>query len=122
MRYWAASARPGVDTAFDEGQMKVGRKLAVKLLNASKFVLGLPDPGDAPVSEPVDRALLVRLAELVDAATVDFEAYDYARALERTEALLLGVLRRPPRAGEGPGLRQHRHRRADGLGQRRPSA
>ena len=85
VRYWAASARPGVDTAFDEGQMKVGRKLAVKVLNATKFVLGLPDPGDAPVSEPVDRSLLVRLAELVDAATVDFEAYDYARALERTE-------------------------------------
>ena len=87
VRYWAASARPGVDTAFDEGQMKIGRKLATKLLNVSKFVLGLgePDAAAAP-TEAIDRAMLGRLDEVIGDATDAFEDYDYARALERTEA------------------------------------
>ncbi|HVE75060.1 MAG TPA: valine--tRNA ligase [Mycobacteriales bacterium] len=87
LRYWAACARPGTDTALDEGQMKVGRRLAVKLLNASKFALSFPAATtDAPVTEPVDRALLVGLAAVVEEATAAYESYDYARALERAEA------------------------------------
>ncbi|MFZ9232384.1 MAG: class I tRNA ligase family protein, partial [Ilumatobacteraceae bacterium] len=87
VRYWAASARPGVDTAFSEEQMKVGRKLATKLLNASKFVLGFPEPGvAATVSNDVDRAMLARIADTVREASEAFGQYDYARALERTEA------------------------------------
>ncbi len=94
VRYWSACGRPGVDTTFDEGQMKVGRKLAIKILNASKFVLSrvggtgndAPTGGQEGVTAPVDRAMLAGLADLVDAATVAFEGYDYARALERTEA------------------------------------
>ncbi len=89
VRYWAADGRPGTDTAFDEGQMKVGRRLAIKILNVSKFVLKLddtPPPEDARVDHPVDRAMLARLATLVDQATTAFEGYDYARALERTES------------------------------------
>jgi valyl-tRNA synthetase len=85
VRYWAASGRPGTDTAFDEGQMKVGRRLAIKILNASKFVLSLPS-SEGTVTERIDRDLLHGLAELVQEATVAFEGYDYARALERTEA------------------------------------
>ena len=88
VRYWAASGRPGTDTAFDESQMKIGRRLAIKLLNASKFVLGFGDDTsiDASViTTAVDRAFLARLAALVDDATRAFDSYDYARALERTE-------------------------------------
>ncbi|MDQ6915932.1 MAG: valine--tRNA ligase, partial [Actinomycetota bacterium] len=85
VRYWAASGRPGADTAFDAQQMKVGRRLAVKLLNASRFALAeLPAQGPA-LTHPLDRALMARLAAVVADATASFEDYDYARALARTE-------------------------------------
>ncbi|MYS83012.1 valine--tRNA ligase [Embleya scabrispora] len=86
VRYWAASGRPGVDTAFDVGQMKVGRRLAIKLLNVGRFVLstGAAEAPDA-VREPLDLALLAEVAEVARAATEAFEDYDYARALDRTE-------------------------------------
>jgi valyl-tRNA synthetase len=86
VRYWAVSARPGVDTAFSEDQMKVGRKLATKLLNATKFVLGLGAAAGDTVRDPLDAAMLASLAAVVDEATAAFDDYDYARALERTEA------------------------------------
>jgi len=86
VRYWAVGARPGVDTAFSEDQMKVGRKLATKLLNVSKFVLGIGEVSDDVVpTEAIDVAMLHRLAGVVDEATAAFEAFDYARVLERTE-------------------------------------
>jgi valyl-tRNA synthetase len=85
VRYWAASGRPGTDTAFDAQQMKVGRRLSVKLLNASKFALAdLPAAGDS-LTHPLDRALIARLAGVAAEATKSFEDYDYARALERAE-------------------------------------
>jgi valyl-tRNA synthetase len=93
VRYWAMSGRPGVDTAFDEGQIKVGRRLAIKLLNASKFALGVrgeESSGDVSVTEALDRSLLRSLATLVDDAAVAFDEYDYARALERTERFFWG--------------------------------
>jgi len=87
VRYWAASGRPGTDTAFDVGQMKIGRRLAIKLLNASKFVLGLDaTQNDAAISEDVDKALLAQLAKTVEQATNAFEDFNYARALEVAES------------------------------------
>ena len=91
VRYWAASGRPGVDTTFSEEQMKVGRKLANKLLNVSKFVLSFGDVdmdgtlADA-VTDPIDRSMLAQLDDVVAEATEGFDAFDYARALERSEA------------------------------------
>jgi valyl-tRNA synthetase len=86
VRYWAASGRPGADTAFDPGQMRVGRRLAIKLLNASKFILAKAEPR-GPVTHTLDRGMLTNLARLVEDATADLEEYNYARALERSEGL-----------------------------------
>jgi valyl-tRNA synthetase len=89
VRYWACNGRPGTDTAVDTGVMKIGRRLAIKILNASKFSLGrLGDraaPGLDAVTQPIDRALLARLADVVSLATSAFEEFDYARAQEITE-------------------------------------
>ncbi len=86
VRYWAASGRPGTDTAFDQGQMKVGRRLATKLLNASRFVLGFgePDPG-ATVTETLDQAMLAALDEVIAVATAALRDFEYTAALESTE-------------------------------------
>ena len=87
VRYWACSGRLGRDTAVDENQMKVGRRLAIKLLNASKFALSNSDGvgEDVDITEPLDAAMLARLADLVDDVTESFDRFDYARALESTE-------------------------------------
>ncbi len=86
IRYWSASGRPGVDTALDEGQMKIGRKLATKLLNATKFVLSFGEPPTtAAPTEAIDLAMLARLDQVVTDATTAFEGFDYARALELVE-------------------------------------
>ncbi len=87
VRYWAASARLGTDAAFDTGQMKVGRRLAIKVLNAAKFVLSFESPTEtAAVSEPVDQSMLLALADTVRAATLAFENYDHTKALELAES------------------------------------
>jgi valyl-tRNA synthetase len=87
VRYWAASARLGTDAAFEVGQMKIGRRLAIKVLNASKFALsfGEADLDPALVTNPLDRAMLAGLADVVDKATAALEAYDHTRALELSE-------------------------------------
>jgi valyl-tRNA synthetase len=84
VRYWAARGGPGVDTAFDVGQMKIGRKLAMKLLNVAKFILA-GEQADGPVTEPLDRGMLMSLAALVQDATGELEQYEYARALTKIE-------------------------------------
>ena len=86
VRYWAQNGRPGVDTAFDEGQIKIGRRLAIKILNASKFALGvIGDDAAGKVTEPLDRSLLHTMRGLIVDASSAFESYDYARALDVTE-------------------------------------
>ena len=86
VRWRAAKARPGMDSPFDEGEMKVGRRLALKVLNASKFVLAYGVAADLDrVTEPVDQSLLAQLATVIRSATAAFDAFDYTGALEVTE-------------------------------------
>jgi valyl-tRNA synthetase len=86
VRYWAASARPGTDTTFDLGQVKVGRRLAIKVLNVAKFILGLPGPAaGAEITEALDRAMLASLESVAMRATVALEGFEYTAALEAIE-------------------------------------
>lgn len=91
VRYWAASARLGLDAAFDESQMKIGRRLAIKVLNASKFALTMGGEGadldldPSHVTEALDRSVLAELREVVRVSTEALASYDHVKALEATE-------------------------------------
>lgn len=100
VRYWAASARLGLDATYDEGQMKIGRRLAIKLLNATKFALaigredenhhvGSPDVAHwdpADVTEPLDRAVMAKMALVIRQATNALNSYEHSKALEVIES------------------------------------
>lgn len=89
VRYWSASSRLGADAAFDPQnptQVKIGRRLAIKVLNAAKFVLSFPVPTGATITHDLDASMLATLDQVIRDATTAFEAYDHARALEITEA------------------------------------
>ena len=65
--------------------MKIGRRLAIKVLNAAKFVYSFPDAGAPDEFAPLDADMLAGLAGVVRAATAAYDGYDHARALEVTE-------------------------------------
>jgi valyl-tRNA synthetase len=89
VRYWAGSARLGYDAAFDEQQMKVGRRLAIKILNASRFALSM-EAAPAEITEPLDRSMLAALRDVVRQATDAFDAYEHAKVLDLVERFFWG--------------------------------
>jgi valyl-tRNA synthetase len=85
VRYWSASARLGVDTAFDQNILKVGKRLVTKIYNASKFVLSQGgEKGE--VSHPLDLAFLKNLESTVKNTTEHFESNEFAKALSEAES------------------------------------
>jgi len=89
VRYWAASSRLGTDAAFDPQnpkQIKIGRRLAIKVLNAAKFVYSFPAPAvESDEVNALDADLLAELHRVVATATKAFDEFDHAKALEVTE-------------------------------------
>jgi valyl-tRNA synthetase len=89
VRYWAAGARLGTDTAFDDKVFKIGKRLVTKIFNAGKYVLQQAGPV-APVTAELDRAFVARLRALIGSVTFAFEEFDYAHALQQTESFFWG--------------------------------
>ncbi len=94
VRYWAASSRLGTDAAFDPQnpkQIKIGRRLAIKVLNAAKFVYSFPLPANTDagaITEPLDVDMLAELNSIIETATTALDEFDHAKALEVTEKYL----------------------------------
>jgi valyl-tRNA synthetase len=88
VRYWAASSRLGTDAAFDPQnpkQIKIGRRLAIKVLNAAKFVYSFPAVQADGATNPLDLDLLAELDTVIETATTALDAFDHAKALETAE-------------------------------------
>jgi valyl-tRNA synthetase len=106
VRYWASTGRPGTDGTYDPNRMRVGRRLATKILNLGKFVLSLPSSAIDGASSAIggassaiggtslaidgaraalDAAMLAALDEVTVEATAALEDLDYARALATIE-------------------------------------
>jgi len=120
VRYWAALGRPGSDTALEEQQMKIGRRLVLKLFNVSKFVLGLGREDHGLVDHPLDLAMLARLGTVVEDASLALESYDYSTALVGIEAFFWwfcdDYVELVKRRAYHPGGRSARHTLARALG------
>jgi valyl-tRNA synthetase len=102
VRYWAASARLGHDTAFSDDVLKIGKRLVTKLRNAAKFVAphlarfdgqtatARQDVAEGRIACAIDLWLLSRLHHVITEATNHFRAYDYTDALEVGERFFFG--------------------------------
>jgi len=87
VRYWAANARLGSDTAIDEQVFKVGKKLVVKLFNASKFVLNesVDQIDTKKISEPLDLSLIYIFNKYLQRITDHMNKFAFAEALALLE-------------------------------------
>lgn len=89
IRYWTASARLGVDTAFSDNQLKIGQRLVTKLWNAFRFcsehIADYQKPAQTPKLDQLNEWLLTSLSKTVQEFIKNFDAYEYHAALETAE-------------------------------------
>jgi valyl-tRNA synthetase len=85
LRYWAAGSHLGQDTRYNEKAVKAGRKLVVKLWNATRFGLMQLDGFDPEAARPAfsertpeDRWVLSELHSILPTVKQGFESFDYA--------------------------------------------
>jgi valyl-tRNA synthetase len=89
VRYWAAGAGLGRDTAISEEKIQAGARLVNKLWHvarfSSHFLEGYQPPDEQPALTPTDRWILSRLQRLIGRCTSLFRQYDYATARSECE-------------------------------------
>ena len=93
-RYWAANAKLGIDTAFDESIFKIGKRLVTKIYNAGKFVATIVSVTHSDLNRPVDEkficedldySFLYGLFNLIEKATESMLEFSYAKAISDIE-------------------------------------
>ena len=90
VRYWALSATLGADTVYSLDDIKQGRRLCVKLFNATKLAQGHLLAKDdraafdrkscSATPRPIDRWIRSRLARTAELATKNLDRYEFGIA------------------------------------------
>jgi valyl-tRNA synthetase len=96
LRYWALSAKLGTDYPYNETDLASGRRLCVKLWNASRLVLphlaGFDPAAPRAEERAVDRGVRARLARTTAETTELLDAYEFGLAKKRVEEFFWGDL------------------------------
>ncbi|GGD17517.1 valine--tRNA ligase [Aquisalinus flavus] len=99
LRYWAAGARLGSDLRYHEKDVKVGRKLVIKMWNVARliemYLEGYDrDAAKVPLADRAveDRWVLSGLDKLIGDVTRGFEGYDYAIGREALDKYFWNTL------------------------------
>lgn len=90
LRFWAAGSKLGDDLPYMEKDLVTGKKMIIKLWNASQFCLMnledfTPEKFDKTKLLLMDRWLLAKLSRSIMEATDAFEEYEYGKTRAKTE-------------------------------------
>lgn len=88
LRYLSSYSKPGEDLSFPENELKSGKKLITKIINATNFVfLNLENYSPIKPKElkKFDNLFLKKLNQTIQNTTNYFELYEYSKAKYETE-------------------------------------